>query len=123
MLPGREAAMAAQDAGDAQVERNTVLVSGRLAAAALQRTLPSGDELTSFRLVVRRPEPRRRGPAVDTLDCVTWRGDVRRALGRWQPGDLVQVEGSLHRRFWRSPTGPASRTEIEVVRARRLARA
>ncbi|MCU0265745.1 MAG: single-stranded DNA-binding protein [Actinomycetia bacterium] len=104
-------------------ECNSVRVSGRLAAAPQQRTLPSGDELTTFRLVVRRPEPRGRGPAVDTLDCVTWRGDVRRTVGRWRAGDVVAVEGSLRRRFWRSAGGPASRTEIEVVRARRLARA
>lgn len=111
---------AAEDAG---ADANTVRVRGRLAAEAVPRTLPSGDQLATFRLVVRRPEPRRRGPAVDTLDCVAWRGDVRRVVGRWQPGDVVEVEGSLRRRFWRSPAGPASRTEIEVARARRVVRA
>lgn len=102
--------------------RNSVVVCGRLAAEPQRRTLPSGDELTTFRLVVRRPDPRPRGPSVDTLDCVAWRGDVRRRAGAWQPGDLLEVEGALRRRFWRSPSGPASRTEIEVARARRLAR-
>jgi hypothetical protein len=29
----------------------------------------------------------------------------------------------MRRRFWRSPGGPVSRTEVEVLRARRVARA
>ena len=107
--------------------RNEVTLVGRVAAAPEQRELPSGDVLTTFRVVVDRP-PRVlpegvRPVSVDTLDCVAWTPALRRAVGAWQPGDVVQVEGALRRRFWRSGAGAVSRTEVEVTRAKRLARA
>jgi single-strand DNA-binding protein len=109
--------------------RNEVLLVGRLAAAAEQRELPSGDGLTTWRLVVDRPPSHRRlpdgarPPTVDALECVAWAAGVQRSAARWQAGDVVQVEGSLRRRFWRAPSGASSRYEVEVTRARRLARA
>jgi single-strand DNA-binding protein len=107
--------------------RNEVVLVGRLAAPAESRTLPSGDVMFSWRLVVDRPPPaktaERRTPTVDTLDCIAWRGDVRRSVGGWSVGDTVEVSGAVRRRFWRSPGGPVSRTEVEVQRARRVARA
>lgn len=101
---------------------NEVHLVGRLAAEAVDRQLPSGDTLTTFRLVVDRPE-RAPGPRVDTVDCATWRGDVRRTLASWSPGDVVRVDGELRRRFWRAGAGSASRYEVEVSRAKRLVRA
>jgi single-strand DNA-binding protein len=113
-----------------QIEaRNEVVLVGRVAAKAEQRQLPSGDVLMTWRLVVdrgpnRRPVPDGVRPAtVDALDCVAWSGQVQRAAGGWEPGDVVLVEGSVRRRFWRVPTGASSRYEIEVVKAKRLARA
>jgi single-strand DNA-binding protein len=108
---------------------NSVVLIGRMAGAAADRTLPSGDVLVSWRVVVRRPAPARplpdkvRATTVDTIDCASWRADVRRAAAGWSTGDLVRIEGSLRRRFWRTATGTASRCEVEVTRARRLARA
>lgn len=107
---------------------NEVRLVGRLAAAPVRRQLPSGDELVSFRLVVDRPGPRpadrrsggTRAPTVDTVDCAAWRGDVQRVLGRAGPGDVLEVHGALRRRFWRSTSGPASRSEVEAVRVVRL---
>lgn len=119
-------------AGAAAGSRNEVVLVGRLAAVPELRTLPSGDVLASFRLVVGRPpgvsgRPARMVPArtatVDTLDCVTWRAKVRRAAVGWEPGDVVEVSGSLRRRFWRAGAGTASRCEVEVAGARRLHRA
>lgn len=113
--------------------RNEVLLLGRLAAAPTPRVLPSGDVLVQFRLVVPRASAtghasggagsRGRAPSVDTLDCVAWRADVRRRLSSWQPGDILEVQGALRRRFWRSGGGPTSRTEVEVGKARRVSRA
>lgn len=98
--------------------RNEVLLVGRLAAAPEQRALPSGDEITCWRLVVGRD-----GGGQDTFDCTAWTARPRRASAAWQPGDTVEVEGALRRRFWRGAGGaPASRYDIEVLRARRLAR-
>lgn len=109
--------------------RNEILLVGRLAAVPEVRTLPSGDVLATFRLVVGRPAaeraprtPRGRAVTVDTLDCVAWRGAVRRAASRWAAGDLLEVTGALRRRFWRSTSGAASRCEVEVAAARRLRR-
>jgi single-strand DNA-binding protein len=111
--------------------RNEVLLVGRLAAEPETRELPSGALITTFRLVVRRdPKPadrsrpaESRAPTVDTVDCVAWRADVRRHSAGWLPGDVLRCEGALRRRFWRSPGGPASRTEVEAVKVRRLSKA
>ena len=107
--------------------RNEVLLVGRLAAAAVERELPSGDLLTTFRLVVDRPPARRpvsgRPVSVDTLDCVVWTAALRRAAAGWAPGDVLALDGALRRRFWRSTGGPTSRYEVEVSKARRVSRA
>lgn len=110
---------------------NEVLLIGRLAADPVRREMPSGDPLVSFRLVVERSAAerrRRRGsgssaariPTVDTLDCSAWRKDVQRLLARAVAGDVLEVHGSLRRRFWRGGAGPVSRSEVEVTRVRRL---
>ena len=108
--------------------RNEVVLVGRLAGEPETRELPSGTLIVTFRLVVRRPPSRERTgeartPTVDTVDCVAWRADVRRHAAGWQPGDVLECHGALRRRFWRSPTGAASRTEVEAQRVRRVARA
>lgn len=118
----------APDKGNVRGE-NTVVLVGKVAGVSTDRQLPSGDVLVTWRLVVRRPPPARRMPegirqtSVDTIDCASWRGDVRRAVTGWSDGDVVRVEGSLRRRFWRTATGTASRCEVEVTRVRRLSRA
>ncbi len=79
--------------------RNEVVLVGRVAAGPEERTLPSGDILLIWRLVVDRPRPGRaapegvRVPTVDTLDCVAWatnglfelEGEVALS-GRWPGG-------------------------------------
>lgn len=105
---------------------NEVRLVGRLAAEPEARELPSGDLVVTFRLVVARPPSVRRAvrsPTVDTVDCTAWRRGVQRTVAAYAPGDVVEVNGSLRRRFWRGPSGPASRTEVEVTAARRRARA
>jgi single-strand DNA-binding protein len=107
--------------------RNEVLLVGRLAAPPEERELPSGDALSTFRLVVDRPPPARgagpRGATVDTLDCVVRGGRLRRAAQGWRSGDVLEVQGSLRRRFFRTPSGTGSRYEVELVSARRVSRA
>lgn len=106
-------------------QRNEVTLAGRLPAAAEERALPSGDVLVSFRVVVARPpgKPAARGPVVDTIDCVAWGAPVRRTVLGWAAGDAVEVTGALRRRFWRAGGSAVSRTEVEVLRARRMAKA
>jgi single-strand DNA-binding protein len=103
----------------ADVCDNQVRLAGRLAADPVATVLPSGDTVTSFRLVVPRTPRDRRPPNVDTIDCAVWRAAARRRVASWVQGDQVEVEGALRRRFWRGPAGPLSRYEVEVRTARR----
>ena len=87
----------------AVIDRNDVVLRGRLSAPAEVKTLPSGDTLVSFRLVVRRPEPRATGQSTDTLPCITY-------------------DRALQRRFWRTGSGTASVTEVNCRRGRKVPR-
>jgi single-strand DNA-binding protein len=111
---------------------NEVRLRGFLAAVDL-RVLPSGDELLTFRLTVDRAPmptrrvkavladvPARRVPSVDSIQCVTSSAVARRVIQRSAVGDLVEVTGSVQRRFWKSPSGPASLHQVEVATARRI---
>jgi single-strand DNA-binding protein len=106
----------------AVIDRNDVVLRGRMSAPAELRTLPSGDLLVTFRLVIRRPEPRVRGQSVDVLTCITYDRSLQRRAAVWQPGDVVEVEGALQRRFWRTANGTASVCEVNVRRGRKVAR-
>ena len=111
---------------EGQQTRNEVVLQGRLAAAPVERELPSGDAITTWRLVVPRTSGQRPPPegvrvtSVDTLDCVAWTPAARRGIRRAEAGDLLAVEGALRRRFWRAGSGVASRCEVEVARVRRI---
>jgi single-strand DNA-binding protein len=106
---------------------NEVRLVGRVPAPAEERELPSGDVLCTFRVAVTRDgahggahgSGRQR---VDSLECVTFNGRVRRSALSWSVGDTVEVSGSLRRRFFRTAGGTGSRVEVEVSSARRLRR-
>ncbi|HSV65806.1 MAG TPA: single-stranded DNA-binding protein [Mycobacteriales bacterium] len=100
--------------------RNEVTLVGRLTGEISERLLPSGSELSAFRLVVRRERSAQR-PTIDTLECVAWEERVRGLARTWSPGDLIEVRGALRRRFWRGTAGAVSRCEVEVTAARRVA--
>lgn len=104
---------------------NEVRLIGRLSLAAEEKELPSGDQLTAFRVVVNRPRDKRRGSRVqfDALECHTWVARVRRAAMTWQVGDVIEVNGSLRRRFFKTGGRLQSMTEVEVLSARRVSRA
>ena len=102
--------------------RNEVLLSGRVAAPAEERELPSGDCLVTARVIVERDASAlgRSKQRVDTIDCVAWLARVQRTMRSWKAGDRVVVEGSIRRRFFRGQTGAVSRVEVEVTRAKRV---
>lgn len=123
--------MATTGAPQEATDRNEVCVRGRLAARAEPRRLPSGDEVVTWRIVVARDPAStpsrsdgRPGPSVDTLDCAAWRAGVRRQALSWRAGDVVEIEGALHRRFYRTGAGhTVSRHEIVAHHVRRARRA
>ena len=115
--------------GDPVPSRNEVVLVGRVSGEPVERELPSGDVLVSWRVVLDRPPARRAVPAgvravtIDTVDCVSWAAGVRRTARGLSDGDVVAVEGALRRRFWRAGAAANSRTEVEVEALRRLRRA
>ena len=107
----------------AVVDRNDVVLRGRLFAAPEQRVLPSGDKLLVFKVVVRRDDPRPRGPKIDTITCVSSAPSLARHALAWAADDLVEVEGALQRRFWRTASGTAVAYEVNCRRGRKVSRA
>jgi single-strand DNA-binding protein len=106
----------------AVIDRNDVVLRGRLSAPPELRPLPSGDTLLVLKLVVRREEPRPRGPKSDVITCVSLVPALLRYATAWTPDDVVEVEGSLQRRFWRTPTGTAVAYEVNCRRGRKVGR-
>lgn len=105
---------------------NTVSLTGRVSSAPVERELPSGDVVLTFRLVMPReqtPMTARSKQVSDWVDCAAWSGRLRRSVATWQVGDQVEVEGSLRRRFYRTAGGASSRVEVEVLGGRRVERA
>lgn len=108
---------------------NEVRLLGVLAGTEL-RALPSGDELLTFRVTVRRPppparsragvSPTRRAPSVDAIECIAGTPAAVRAIRRCTVGEAIEITGRLQRRFWRSAAGPASTYQVEASAVRRL---
>jgi single-strand DNA-binding protein len=115
---------AGPDEVDGVSEVNDVTLVGRMSRPAEQQVLPSGSELWKFRVIVSRPPSPVSRVTVDTLDCVVWTKRLGRTVSRWRTGDLVEVTGSLRRRFF-APAGGGrvSRCEVEVAGARLIRRA
>jgi single-strand DNA-binding protein len=109
-------------AADAHV--NEVRLVGRLSADPTELTMPSGDTLWTFRLVVERPPgDTRRGQQFDTLDCAVWSGRAKRSVPTWSAGDVVEVSGAIRRRFYAAGPAKVSRYQVEVGTGRVIRRA
>jgi single-strand DNA-binding protein len=101
---------------------NTVALRGRVSSAPIERELPSGALICTFRLSVARSRtPMTSGSSQrsDWVDCVAWSARGRRSVAGWAVGDEVEVEGALRRRFYRAGEGATTRLEVEVLSARR----
>jgi single-strand DNA-binding protein len=121
---GQEVTAMSTQRDDGLDEVNEVTLVGRMSQPAEQQVLPSGSELWKFRVIVGRPPSSASRATVDTLDCVVWDRRPARSVARWRSGDVVEVKGSLRRRFF-APAGGgrASRCEVEVSSARLIRRA
>jgi single-strand DNA-binding protein len=117
-------ASSTSSAGEEPVHVNEVRLVGRVSADPAELTLPSGDTLWTFRLVVDRPGPSvGRGRQLDTLDCAVWSGRVKRSVPTWRQGDLVEVTGAIRRRFYAAGAAKVSRYQVEVTGGRVIRRA
>ena len=111
----KNAQMVKSESEEVDYSLNDVLLRGRVSAVATSKELPSGDKVVEFRLIVTREE--RQG--VDTLDIAAWSAKSRKLALALQPDEWVEISGSIHRRFWQSPAGVASRWQVtasEIVR-------
>jgi single-strand DNA-binding protein len=101
---------------------NQVRLVGRVSDVGEARQLPSGDTVHAWRLVVPREDKATRSgrKQPDVIDVVCWSAVTRRAAGRLQIGQDVEVEGALRRRFFRTAAGVGSRYEVEVRNLTRL---
>ncbi len=102
--------------------RSEAVVAGRLGTVT-EKLMPSGISMASFRVVVDRA-PRDRGPngrvRVDAIECSVWKAHLIKRVMVMPPGTLIEVSGSLRRRFFRAGQGFASITEVEVVNLRKV---
>lgn len=87
-----------------------------------ERTLPSGDQSVSFRVIVDRGTDAAAGKSSDTIDCVAFGGAIRRKVLGLTEGVHVDLEGSLRRRFFRSGGALVSRYEVEIESLTRVQR-
>ena len=94
---------------------NVVVLAGRLSDAPEVKAMPSGDQVTRFRLHV--PEAGRR---VLPLPVSAWDRLARKGCERLVRGDAVLVRGHLVRRFFRDGGGGRSVTEVVATEVRKL---
>lgn len=107
----------------AVIDTNEVHLIGRLAEMPAHKTMPSGDVAVDFRLVVRRPPAAVRRQSTDSIKCTTFRPGAIKAAAGWLPGDVLEIHGALHRRFWRAESKIMNVYEVEVRTVRRVSRA
>jgi single-strand DNA-binding protein len=95
---------------------NVVVLAGTIAADPIQRKMPSGDEVTEFRLSV--PEL---GKRLLPLPIAAWHATVgARTIDGIGTGDAVLIHGHLVRRFYRSGAGARSLTEVVASGIKKL---
>jgi single-strand DNA-binding protein len=99
---------------------NEVRLVGRVTSLAVEKELPSGDKVVEFRVVIGREKLRNGKKEVDSLDIAAWSAKARRAALAVKIDTWVEVKGSVRRRFWRAPTGLASRWQVEASEVVRL---
>lgn len=95
---------------------NSVLIRGRVSSLGIEKIMPSQDRVVEFRIVINR-ETR---SGVDVLDIGAWNSKARRKALTLKVDEWVEIQGSIHRRFWQSAHGLASRWQIEASEITRI---
>lgn len=98
------------------VSVNVVVLTGRVSAEPVPRTLPSGDRVMELRVSVAEP-----GKRELPLPVSVWSDSKGFALAEsLERGSEVLVSGRLVRRFYRSGAGARSLTEVVATSIRLL---
>ncbi|GGP08785.1 single-stranded DNA-binding protein [Nonomuraea glycinis] len=100
------------------MDRNEVLLVGRLSAAVEDRRLPSGDIMTKWRLLVRRRKHGRVGSHTDSIPCVTFDPEAAELVRNLKPRDAMEITGAFRCRVY-GPTGAkiwCYQVEVSTVR-------
>lgn len=100
--------------------RNELYLEGRVSSDPTEKLLPSGDTVVEFRIVIDRTNPKGVRREVDTLDVAVWLSKVRSRALLLKVDDWVSIDGAVRRRFWKTPSGVASRWQVEASQLRRL---
>jgi single-strand DNA-binding protein len=87
---------------------NVAVIRGSLSRDPEVRDLPSGDRVANYEVTVRDVTP------AESVPVVLF--DPTASLADLGAGDEVVVTGRVRRRFFRTPSGTASRTEIVADR-------
>jgi len=105
---------------------NEVRLVGRLAADPVLRELAGGDSVWKLTIVVDRAAPRGKDKPrqrADWLECAVRTGRLAKQVKGWSSDDVVQVTGTLQRRFFRVAGANVSRVEVELTQGRLIRRA
>ncbi|SEH00572.1 Single-strand binding protein family protein [Nonomuraea solani] len=100
------------------MDRNEVLLVGRLSAQVEEHPLPSGDTVTKWRIIVRRRRNRRGAALTDSIPCVTFNPETAAVLRGLKPRDYIEVTGAFRCRVFGPSAGKIWRYEVEVSTAR-----
>lgn len=84
---------------------NIVVIEGSLSRPPAERELPSGDRLVAYEVTVRSAGQPAESVPVVWLEAPGSAADLA-------AGEVVVVVGRVRRRFFRTPAGTASRTEV-----------
>lgn len=104
------------------MDRNEVVLVGRLSGAVEDFPTPSGDIATKWRVIVRRRRRHRRGGAqTDSIPCVTFAPEVAEIVRGLNPRDFVEVTGAFRCRVFGPSAAKIWRYEVEVTAAKPVA--
>ncbi|MBT2227292.1 single-stranded DNA-binding protein [Nonomuraea sp. NEAU-A123] len=100
------------------MDRNEVVLVGRLSATPEDKPLPSGDILTKWRLIVRRPHHRSDQTMTDSVPCATFDPEAAAFVRSLRPRDTMEIKGAFRCHVYGPTAAKIWRYEVEVSMAK-----
>jgi single-strand DNA-binding protein len=98
------------------MDRNEVVLVGRLSAAPEEYPLPSGDTATKWRVIVRRRRRHGRGGTLtDSVPCVTFDAETAAIVRGLKPREFIEVTGAFRCRVFGPTAAKIWRYEVEAA--------